>query len=169
MALIKCKECGKDISSEAKVCPSCGLVPAKGTSLISLLMVGLIGIYMVKCTYDEATKSTTPPPQKSAADIQADNELNSAIAYGNLLKKASKDPSSFKMESFLIFPGGAACYEYRAKNSFGATVPAKAVYDGVALTTSETDRKKFTKSWNAVCTKSGGQERAGGLNLLGVW
>ena len=169
MAMIECHECRSQISSEAKVCPSCGMAPAKGTSVISLVVVGLIGIFMVKCTYDEATKTHQPPPQKSAATIQADNELNTAIAYGTLIKKATKDPSSFKMESFLIFPGGVACYEYRAKNSYGATVPAKAVYDGVALTTSETDRNKFTKSWNAVCTKAGGQERAGGLNLLGVW
>lgn len=167
MALIKCKECGKDISSEAKVCPSCGIAPPKRTGIVSIVVVGLIGIYMVKCTYDEASKG--PPPQKSADTIQADKELNVAIAYGKLIKKATKDPSSFKMESFLIYPGGAACYEYRAKNSFGAIVPAKAVFDGTTLTTSETDRSKFAKSWNAVCTKAGGEERAGGLNLLGVW
>lgn len=169
MALIKCKECGKDISSEAKVCPSCGIAPPKRTSMITIAAVGLMGIYMVKCTYDEASKGPEPPPQKSAATIQADKELNVAIAYGKVIKKATKDPASFKMESFLIFPGGAACYEYRAKNSFGAIVPAKAVYDGTTLITSETDRNKFTKSWNAVCTKAGGEERAGGLNLLGVW
>lgn len=32
MALIKCKECGKEISSEAKVCPNCGYENKKTTS-----------------------------------------------------------------------------------------------------------------------------------------
>ena len=31
MALIKCKECGAEISSEAKVCPRCGIVLKKPT------------------------------------------------------------------------------------------------------------------------------------------
>jgi hypothetical protein len=73
------------------------------------------------------------------------------------------------MESFLIFPGGATCMEYRGKNSFGATVPGRAVYDGSMILTSDRDGNKFVKLWNAICTKSGGTEHAGGLNLLGMW
>lgn len=50
MALIKCKECGKEISSKAKTCPNCGVArgevatAAKGcfTSIFKAVF-GLIG------------------------------------------------------------------------------------------------------------------------------
>lgn len=35
MALKKCRECGKEISSTAKACPHCGASPKKRTSLVT--------------------------------------------------------------------------------------------------------------------------------------
>lgn len=173
MALIACHECKNPVSSEAPACPHCGAKPrkpAKGISPLAFIAVVVAGYAVFALALNGAADSTGNRPAKSTADAQADKELNLAIAAGSVLKKYAKDPSSFKMESFLIFPGGATCYEYRAKNSFGAIVPGKAVFEppGTMLT-SGSDGKTFVKSWNAVCTRAGGQERAGGLNLLGVW
>ncbi len=170
MALVKCNECGNDVSSEAAACPKCGAKPPKETSTATIVVGGFFALIVGSYVINSAEKSSAPPPApKSAAEIQGDKELNEAILVGRVLKKAAKDPSSFKMESFVIFPGGSACYEYRAKNSFGAVVPAQAVYDGGLALTSENDGNRFVKRWNAVCTKPGGKERAGGLNMLGVW
>jgi hypothetical protein len=173
MSLVTCHECKQQISSEAKVCPQCGAKPKKGIGVGAIVLVGIVGWIAYQCTSasNEMQRSASNPPAvKSAAEIQADKDLNTAIAAGRVLKKSAKDPSSFKMESFVIFPGGAACYEYRAKNSFGAVVPAQAVFTPPAtMLTSEHDRNRFVKSWNSTCTKPGGAERAGGLNLLGVW
>lgn len=99
----------------------------------------------------------------------ADQDLNVAIAIGRLIKKASKDPYSFRMDSVFIFPDGSTCYEFHAKNSFGAYVPAKAVFDGSNTWHSEKNGAQFARVWNKVCTRNGGVERAGGLNRLGVW
>lgn len=173
MALITCHECKQQISSEAKACPQCGAKPKKGIGLGTIVLVGIVGWIAYQCTAasnEMSRRAANPPPAKSAEAVQADKELNTAIAAGRLLKQHTKDPSSFKMESFVIFPGGSACYEYRAKNSFGAIVPAKAVFvPPSTMQTSESDGNRFVKTWNATCTKSGGAERAGGLNLLGMW
>lgn len=55
MALIKCAECGKDVSTEAKTCPSCGATvrlpkkPAKPSSAGALMyaLVGVVGLTFV--------------------------------------------------------------------------------------------------------------------------
>ena len=43
MALIKCKECGKEISKDAKICPHCGKKLNKGN--LFLQIVGILFIY----------------------------------------------------------------------------------------------------------------------------
>jgi len=51
MALIKCHECGNDVSSEAQACPKCGAAPQKEKSkkpdtsqniAISCLVIGIL-------------------------------------------------------------------------------------------------------------------------------
>jgi hypothetical protein len=37
MALIKCKECGNEISSEAKTCPQCGATPKTPTNMATAI------------------------------------------------------------------------------------------------------------------------------------
>jgi len=169
MALITCHECKQQISSEAKVCPQCGAKPKKSIGIGGIVLVAIVGVLAYSCAGGGGGSASSKKP-KSAAEIQADKELNTAIAAGRVLKKQAKDPSSFKMESFVLFPGGGACYEYRAKNSFGAIVPAKAVFvPPETLQTSESDGNRFVKTWNATCTRAGGAEHAGGLNLLNIF
>lgn len=49
MALIKCKECGHEISRKADKCPHCGAPRKKSTSLLTWLVLILIvfGVYVV--------------------------------------------------------------------------------------------------------------------------
>ena len=52
MALIKCKECGKEISDQAKVCPNCGRTRApKGDKILyfvgTLIIALIVGIGML--------------------------------------------------------------------------------------------------------------------------
>ena len=93
------------------------------------------------------------------------------ILAGQQIKKALKNPKSFNLESFLIFPGGATCYEYRGTNSFNAVVPGQAVFDPKdgAILTADRDGNRFVKKWNSLCTKSCGKEHAGGLKALSVF
>lgn len=47
MALINCKDCGKEVSTEAKACPHCGAKPPKtpskhGFPIAAILIIGII-------------------------------------------------------------------------------------------------------------------------------
>jgi hypothetical protein len=81
MALIKCKECGNQISSDATACPSCGK-PVKKTSAtasgcLAVIIVVVILSVMGKCSSSD--KTPAPAPAASAAPKAAPN-LNDAKA-----------------------------------------------------------------------------------------
>lgn len=72
MALVKCKECGKEVSASAKTCPHCGIsnpgVKAKDAALMVMLLVA-IGALFFKCTSAPAFTITLPddtPPEAKA-------------------------------------------------------------------------------------------------------
>lgn len=78
MAIIKCHECGKDVSTEAKACPSCGAkvkVPKKPTSKVlkytlgAAVAVSFIGAYVAGADERERRASMTPE-QLAAEDAQ---------------------------------------------------------------------------------------------------
>ena len=57
MALIKCRECGKDVSSKAVACPGCGAPPSprakqqQVSPLVSLIIITVvIGVVVSMCT-----------------------------------------------------------------------------------------------------------------------
>lgn len=47
MALIKCKECGKEHSSDAKKCPHCGYYRGGHEFNIGILIVGTVVLIMI--------------------------------------------------------------------------------------------------------------------------
>lgn len=75
-----------------------------------------------------------------------------------LLKKAMRDPDSFKLESAIVTDIGAACYEYRTKNGFGGVNASMAVLskDGIKFRTDEMDG--FTSLWNKECAGRAGTD-----------
>lgn len=168
MAIMKCRECGGQVSTSAKACPTCGAKAPKKTSLTTWVVGGIFAFIVGGAVIDSAKKADAPPAKKEPT--QADREINAAIGIAKALKASMKNPASFKLEGFLIFPGGATCYDYRATNSFNAVVPGRAVYlpaTGKVLTQDQ-NGNQFVKAWNDTCTKSGGQERAAGINALGA-
>ena len=85
MALIKCKECKKEISTEAKTCPSCGakngigFFKKVGYFFLFLFMLGIFAnIFSSKPNKSSSTTATAsatqetsaPPPQKSPEEIK---------------------------------------------------------------------------------------------------
>lgn len=104
------------------------------------------------------------------AQKQADIEINDALRIGKAIKAATKNPASFHLESFVIFDGGATCYEFRGTNSFNAIVPGRALYlpGRKEVLVQSAHGNRFIKAWNDTCTKPGGRERARGINALGA-
>lgn len=49
MAIIKCRECGSQVSTNAKFCPSCGSKSYRPTRILHLVFAALLCIIVVKC------------------------------------------------------------------------------------------------------------------------
>lgn len=47
MSLIKCKECGKDISDTAKFCPECGFVYKKEHTVFKIIIINISVLFIV--------------------------------------------------------------------------------------------------------------------------
>lgn len=179
MALVKCADCGTQVSTSAKACPNCGAPRKKPTSAVTWFVGGLFAFVVAGMVFKKdpppspPVSTKVPPagtPTASKEPSQADLQIQAGIAAARAIKAATKNPASFQLESFLIYPGGATCIEYRGTNSFNAVVPGRGVFVPATptLLTQDRDGNKFVKVWNDVCTKSGGQERARGIKALGA-
>ncbi|HOW51774.1 MAG TPA: DUF3862 domain-containing protein [bacterium] len=47
MSMIKCKECGKEVSSEAKACPNCGVASPKKMGIVKKIFIGIFGFFAI--------------------------------------------------------------------------------------------------------------------------
>lgn len=166
MALIKCHECEKEISDEAKQCPHCGAKPKKGMGVGKALVLTfaiLVAVSMVmgKVSRESADKAEEErraalTPQQRAAEDAAKaktGRLNAARgACLIVLEKSLNDPDSAKFGmvsdwyteerkngTILVQPTA------RAKNAFGGYV------QGV---------------WNCVVKPDGGNVRVLSLNQI---
>lgn len=75
MALIKCKECGGEVSSEAKTCPKCGKRIASrtgcGTLLGFLFLAGIIISVLSSLDSSGTRENASSPPENSLSAIDA--------------------------------------------------------------------------------------------------
>ena len=73
MALVKCKECGKEISDKAESCPHCGAPQKKKSTQYgcgTLIFFGII-VLVLAGMFSSKDPSTTPsPPEVSDADCK---------------------------------------------------------------------------------------------------
>lgn len=84
MALKKCKECGKEISTKAKTCPGCG-APVKAapkqikTKTGCLIIGGVILFIILLFNYSnpKPTSVASKPPKQSSAIV----DLNAAVSF----------------------------------------------------------------------------------------
>jgi hypothetical protein len=122
MALIKCTECGQQISDEAKRCPSCGAKVKKPASFLWWVL----GAMVVYGVVSGAMNPSETPPQKTEAEKQAEAEasqkLGLDIARTKALKQSTKNPASFELVEAIRMDDLALCITYRGTNSFNAVV-----------------------------------------------
>lgn len=145
MALVKCKECGKEYSTDAKACPNCGKRrTTERTKLIAIIFALIIAGSIwesMKKDNAEATRLSALTPEQRAAEVAAQAKAtrfrNARYACKHALKEVLNDPDSAKLEETLswyaeeqkngtihVQPSG------RAKNAFGAYISG--VWDCVA-------------------------------------
>ena len=138
MALIPCQECKQEVSTEAKTCPNCGAKvkkPKKPMSRNMKILLGILGVgFIVSVNLDvdkkkesEKQRIAAMTPEQKAASEKRITQQAVAAEVAKKIKNAMKDPEAFELKSLIVKPNGTACYEYRAKNSFGAILPSSAV------------------------------------------
>lgn len=91
MALRKCKECGKDVSSKASACPNCGAPVKKaptqygcggclGILLICFLLLFIVGLFAPKSSILPATPETSKQRSEREAKEQQKRATAEAVA-----------------------------------------------------------------------------------------
>ena len=181
MALIACHECKKEVSTEAKTCPSCG---AKVRNPASTKMNSRQKVFVASCLAlivfasimgakereeREAQEEAARTPEQRAMKKKEEMQDGLAAAGAATLKKAMKDPKSFALTSALVMDDGTACYDYRAINSFGATLPSRAVMlPSGKILTKDHDGGSFSNAWNSKCAHKSGRELTKIIELMGV-
>jgi hypothetical protein len=150
MALVPCRECGKQISTEAIGCPSCGAKPGPdkltriGQRVLAGVATTVVLITVIQCSSLHSSLPTptplaaAPPPIESAA-AQAAKALETKrfdLAYDvtTAIRKSSRDPSSTTFESVGVNSDATVvCVQYRSRNGFGGMNREAAVYVGGAI------------------------------------
>lgn len=107
MALMKCDECGKDISSEAESCPQCGytIKPKSGgwaKAILWLLVLGVVGFFLLLFVGNNSMKKEQAEQSKTmrlACDpIEADrmvDEMMNQHFFRKVRMKAMEDGENF--------------------------------------------------------------------------
>ncbi len=167
MALIVCKDCQKEFSTDAKRCPNCGAKkPPKDRSklykgiAIFFLLTQILRLF---ASHD----SPVPTTSHSINSAHEVSPVTKAAAAVSILKNSMKDPDSFRLEqALLINKTGAVCFTYRAKNGFGALDVGHAVMgrNGVGLL--DHSEPGFSALWNKECNGKKGTDEKDDINQM---
>lgn len=106
MALVKCKECGEQVSTKAKNCPKCGAKAPKKTSPVTWAVLGLLifGFYI-------SSQSPSPSSNSSAAsDSSSSSENGDAEAKPAQTQQAAPKPKWHSFESQDEMSGDKSAY-----------------------------------------------------------
>ncbi len=132
--------------------------------LRSVLIGGLVVLIVVIASVTESERTAGGSGARASESSQGEiKEMQSAMAGVLSLRTGAKDPESFVLRSVVIKDSGVVCYEFRAKNSYGAEMPGEAVLTKKKLFIHEQDGNAFVRAWNKECTGEGGKEVAPGL------
>ena len=150
MALVKCKDCGKEISPSAKTCPNCGAPVPKGTSTATWVIGGFFSLIVASCIFRQAEVPGTTVA-KAPADPAKEARFQSVVAGARWSKNSMKNPKSFELVSATMPDSATACYVYRGTNSFNAVVTQRHVISN-AVNSGEPD------AWNRHCEGRSGED-----------
>jgi len=162
MALESCRECGRDVSTEAMTCPHCGIatptavVPASTTwqGFVVLVVVCVMGMMAVRsCPRDAAPNESAAVATRSTHDARV-----SAVRWAaqDAVKRLLRDPESATFEELAVVSHGdtmLACGYVNAKNGFGGYVGRQAFVGstGTAILSSQMAHGEFRKLWQRAC------------------
>jgi hypothetical protein len=149
MAMTDCKECGKQISTQAKACPHCGAEPKDDDTFAKRLVMVIGGLVLVGIfSTCGGSETTAPKPPPDPAKEQRFNEEVGALLY---IKRNMKNPASFELVDFIRTPANSLCIVYRGTNSFNAITTQRHVIN-------DTTNSNSDEAWNTHCAGQSGQD-----------
>jgi zinc-ribbon domain len=158
MALRPCKECGQQISSDAKFCPHCGKKRSTTAGVGCLVLLGLLILLAAINWLNEPHGGNAPSPAQRAAAEANDAQFAHAAAGAKILHDSARNPDAFKLVQVLTMPDLTVCYTYRAQNGFGGMNVGYAVLSPTnQLKTDE--MSGFHVLWNKSCANKNGTDR----------
>jgi hypothetical protein len=120
LALKPCRECGKEVSTEAKSCPHCGVTsPVRKSQIVvlgclaSLLLVGYCVVNLVNTTTSSVSTSARTASQSQPEPLQAGNWKWERGEFGNLyivgtVKNQSSKQYSYVQVQFNLYDAAGA-------------------------------------------------------------
>ena len=165
--MVKCRECGAEVSSHAKACPKCGAPPPARPVRFNWPMVFTafviaagFALTVAKCDSDN-TRARQAEAAKTHAertvDAKKEADFQRAVRLALTAKKGMKNPQSFQLSTAILTDAGALCFVYRGTNSFNATVPGYAVLTAanqLAIGSADDVRRL----WDAHCSMKRGDD-----------
>ena len=151
MALIACKECGSQVSTEAKSCPKCGAKVIPPTPLWKWVVAGVVCVSMFKCIFDSNDRAeanrNAQPSTTSTEQIRREAEFQRVVSIIKAMKAGMKNPASFEFVDATLI-GDTVCIIYRGTNSFNAVITQHSAI-----------RKDFkVGDWNKECAGKSGTD-----------
>lgn len=126
MALEKCKECGGQVSTEAKACPHCGAKPPKRASRAGVLFIVLVIIFIVGVKFGTPDAPPVSPVSEAAAKITSQQD-EAKWQCRRFVERDLKAPSTASFQDardFTVWGTDSGPYGVKgyvdAQNSFGA-------------------------------------------------
>jgi|SRR5690554_2059475 len=130
MALVKCKECGSEVSTKAKVCPKCGAKAPKKTSLFTWFMA-VIGV-MVIFNMITSEPASTGSSSASSTSSSSTSETTSSSSGGTSSRSSTttvKAPEWTTFDSADEMTGEKSSYAISPRTT--TTKPMGFPYGGV--------------------------------------
>lgn len=108
MALINCKECGKQVSTEAKACPHCGAKPPKKIGILGWIALAFFTILVAQCSLYNAGDNTQGIAQSQSPEqikYQAQQKLlsDAKFACRGFVEKSLKSPATAEFQNYNKF------------------------------------------------------------------
>lgn len=149
MALVKCRECGEQVSTKAKACLKCGAAPQK-TSILRILFAVMVVIFLYAAVFPSDKSPPVPVDPAVAAKKAEDSDFYTRADMAmELVQKAAREPESVTFEGVYVSQDkGTVCVFYRGRNGFGGISRDAAAVSMLTgqVDTSATVRKKCAKT-----------------------
>lgn len=122
MAIIECRECGREVSSEAKVCPGCGASPMPkkdpanwglrllGAVMVAFLLFASTAYYVGKKSSKEAISAVSQRMAERGhpdADVSVSKYVDRGHTTYTCLSAYYKEDEKEKIRLFIVMQTGA--------------------------------------------------------------